>query len=144
MTSRAPSQKTYRISDIVSTELQSGGKRRAEHFLRMIGALQRSSQEEFGSSHPIRRGPRSIVSSALLDSLEDPVVFPSVTVWTARPAMQQGLNLRHCRARGLFPCGDQLRRLHKFIPQNVMHVRLDQYIRHAAPRDRKSTRLNSS
>ena len=35
---------------------------------------------------------------------------------------------------GVFSRGDELRRFHKFIPQNVMNVRLDQHIRHSAPR----------
>jgi hypothetical protein len=38
-------------------------KRRAEPFLRMTGALQRSSLEKFGSSQLIRRGSVRIVSS---------------------------------------------------------------------------------
>jgi len=70
-------------------KLRPAKKRRAEHSLRMIGALQRSSQEEFGSSHIVRRRPRNIVSSrlqlsatapgrvqrGLFRGLEDPVVF---------------------------------------------------------------------
>ena len=45
-----------------SKNLVSG--RRAELFLRMIGALQRSSQEKFGPSQFIRRGIHWIVSNA--------------------------------------------------------------------------------
>ena len=42
--------------------------------------------------------------------------------------LEHCLNLRQSRARGVLPGGYELGRLHEFIPQNMVNVRLDENV----------------
>src|SRR5579864_3914262 len=111
-------------------------KGRAELTLRMTGALQRSPQSGFGPSVIIRREWAVMVSSARqkkkLRSFRGRPGQPSAKKMLAAVS-QQVFDLGKRRVTGVGSGRDQLGRLHKLIPQHVVHVGFDEHVGKASP-----------
>ena len=66
---------------------------------------------------------------------------PAVAEWCFAPvrhapfglASQRSADTRHRGPSSGFACGDELRSLHEFVPQDVVHIRLDQNVGGRAP-----------
>jgi len=103
----------------------------------MTGALQRSSQSGFGPSPLIRREWAVMVSSA--QSKKKSQFF---RVWPGQPGAkkvlsavsQQVFDLGKRGVAGVRSRSNQLGRLHKFIPQHVVHIGFDEDVGKASPR----------